>query len=49
MTHDFCDTQSSIFNQSCNSNMKEGSERTAYSMLVHTAGRTNDHEKTNKI
>lgn len=26
-------------------NLPKGSERTAYSMLIHTAGKTNDHEK----
>ena len=26
-------------------NLPNGSERTAYSMLIHTAGKTNDHEK----
>jgi hypothetical protein len=29
-------------------NLPNGSERTAYSMLIHTAGKTNDHEKDQK-
>ena len=29
-------------------NLQESAEMTAYSMLVHTAGRTNDHEKDQK-